>query len=306
VKTRLDGFFVFVKGFLMGICDLIPGISGGTMALITGIYERLINVVKSFTPQLFYSWLKILFKGDFKALYEDFRRVDLFFFLVLILGVFSAVFSLSRVITYLLNNHLVLTLSFFIGLIVASTLVIFNYTEKHGAFNISFSGIGFIVGLSLYFVIPIDVEVNILYLVLSGFIGVSAMFLPGISGSFILLILGSYDEVVAAVSALNFAILFPFFIGMVLGVLVFPKVIAFLFAKDKSKTLYFLLGLVIGSLSIPLRRTSEEFTGDFIGPIILFILGFIIVLLLNIFGLQKRAGIDESKLTIDQIDNENL
>jgi len=273
-----DKVFVFIKGFLMGICDLIPGISGGTIAFITGIYERLINAVKSFS-------FDTLRKREFK-------KLDLGFLIVLLLGIFSAILLGSRVVGFLLENYFVYTLSFFIGLILASSFIIFENIKNHKLKNVFFGVFGLVAGVLISFLVPVNVESPSLgHVFFGGFIGISAMFLPGISGAFILLIMGLYEFIIGVLHNIqgNFIFLLVFGLGAVLGALFISRLISSLFKKDKCKTLYFLLGLVIGCLSIPVRKIWLVGEFGLVNVFVIagyFVLGLIIVIIVNSMNKQ--------------------
>jgi len=267
----------------MGICDLIPGISGGTIAFITGIYERLINAVKGFSLQLITS---IGNKKEFKT---NLKKLDLGFLVTLLLGIFTALILGSGVMKYLLENYYAYTLSFFVGLIIASSFIIFENIKNHSAKNITLCILGFIVGILLAFVVPAGIEPTAGYIFLGGFIGISAMFLPGISGSFILLIMGLYEFMINVLHDIsnNLAPFLIFFIGAILGAMVISRIISFLFKKDKCKTLYFLLGLVIGALGIPIRKIIEISSFELSGISLmtfLFLIGIFLVLIVRKYG----------------------
>jgi len=255
----------------MGISDLIPGISGGTIAFITGIYERLINAVKGFSINTFIK--------------RDFKKLDLGFLFFLLLGIISAILIGSRGIKYLLENYLAYTLMFFIGLILASSFIIFEGIKNHKFKNIVFGLIGLVVGLSFGFLNPVVAEPSLIYIFFGGFVAISAMFLPGISGSFILLIMGLYEFIIGLLSDVigNFGYLFVFGIGMLFGAFFISRVISFLFRKDKCKTLYFLLGLVLGALAVPIQRVLESGVGFREIPILgfLFLGGVLVVLMVR-------------------------
>jgi len=280
---------LFLKGFLMGICDLIPGISGGTIAFITGIYTRLITAVKNISPKLFFDFFKCIInkkKSDLSELKEDIKKTDFIFLLILILGIATAFLAGSRVVKFLLDNYFVYTLSFFIGLVLASSKIIFNHIKNHSIKNRLFCIIGFIFGVLLAVLIPLTVSPSLYYVFFGGFLAISAMFLPGISGAFILLIMGLYEFMINVLHDIqgNLSYFLIFILGALLGVFVISRVISFLFKKDKCKTLYTLLGLVIGSLSIPLKKIAETavlYTSNIFIMICFMILGILSVVIIN-------------------------
>jgi len=243
----------------MGVCDLIPGISGGTIAFITGIYARLIDAVKGFSPKLIYDFLTYPINRKTDALKEDIKNLDLVFLLMLLLGIASAFLVGSRIIQFLLRDYFTYTLSFFIGLILASSRIIFNHIENHNLKNILFCVLGFILGLTSSILVPLSVTPSLRYVFLGGFFAVSAMFLPGISGAYILLILGLYEFMVNVLNDVlnNISYFLIFILGALLGAFSISRIISFLFKKNRCRTLYALLGLVIGALSTPLRKIIE-------------------------------------------------
>ncbi len=243
----------------MGVCDLIPGISGGTIAFITGIYTRLINAVKSFSPKLIYDIVTYPINRKSDRLKEDIKKLDLIFLLILMLGIMSAFLIGSRIIKFLLREYIAYTLSFFIGLILASSKTIFEHIENHNIKNILFCLLGLILGLLSSMLVPLIVEPSLGYVLLGGFCAVNAMFLPGISGAFILLIMGLYEFMVNVLNDIrnNISYFLVFIAGAILGAFTISRIISFLFKKNKCRTLYTLLGLVIGALATPVKKIIE-------------------------------------------------
>ncbi len=282
-KEKNQYLGVYLKGLLMGICDLIPGISGGTIAFITGIYERFINSVKNITPKNYFNLLISILKFNKKEIKDYMIKFDTIFLSVLFIGIITAIISGANLISYLLENHKTLLLSFFVGLILASSITIQKHIQNHNKKNILFGLIGFLFGFSLFFIVPQNIsEPSIFYLFIGGFIAICALFLPGISGSFILLIMGIYEYVINLVKNIteNFIYLIPFGLGAISGMYVISRIVSWLFKKDKSKTLYILLGIVLGTLIIPLNlayESSNYFSeiNILIGSILLFIIGFL-------------------------------
>lgn len=275
---------IFLKGVLMGLCDLIPGISGGTIAFITGIYERLISAISHITLQNKFLFWKSIFTKDKKTRNKIFKNLDIKFLGLLFGGIFTSIILGSHLISYLLENYYVYLLSFFIGLILVSSKIIYKSIKIHNIQNVSFAFIGFLGGFSLLFISPKEViDPSWMYVVLGGFLAIFALFLPGVSGSFVLLVMGLYEHIINSVK--NFIIgwktLLLFGIGAIFGVQVISKLIKYLFEKDKCKTLYVLLGIVLGSLIIPIMRINEKI----IEPSLLIFLGIIICFIFgSIFG----------------------
>ena len=284
---------LFLKGVLMGICDIIPGISGGTIAFITGIYARLINAVKGFSPKLVGDIFRYTIKRNkqgLSALKQDIKKLDLIFLITLGAGIATALLIGSRIITYLLEHHYVYTISFFIGLILASSKAIFDHIERHHTKNIMFGFLGLLIGILLSILIPAKITPNIAYIFVGGFLAISAMFLPGISGAFILLILGIYEFMLSVLhdilGKLHYFIAFT--IGAILGAFSISRAVSFLFKKDKCKTLYVLLGLVIGCLSIPLKNVCQNTTSWTISNIVVMLLFLILGILSTTIVTSKR------------------
>lgn len=265
-KDRTFFFYIFLKGMLMGICDIIPGISGGTIAFITGIYERLINAIRGLSLKMVIdfaranvNFLRRPTTDNFMNIADIIKGYDLIFLGILLGGITTSLLLTSRIMAFLLDNYFAYTISFFIGLIIASSKIIFDNIRDHKIENILFGIIGLLLGISLLMVTPLSITPNLPYLLICGLLGTSAMFLPGISGAFILLILGVYEFMVKALHnpIHNLLSISAFMIGVIIGAFLISRIISFLFKKDRCKTLYLLLGLVIGALSIPVRKVVE-------------------------------------------------
>lgn len=274
----------FLKGMLMGVCDTIPGISGGTIAFITGIYIRLINAIKSLTE---IENVKLILNFQIK---EFFRKIDIVFLIVLFLGVFFAIFSVANLVDFFLNNYLAYTLSFFVGLIIASSKIIYKEIGSHNLNNILVAIVTGLLGASFVFLSanPVN-DPSMILIIIGGFVAASAMFLPGISGSFILLIFGLYDFIISSVKNPfnNLDVIALLGVSAVIGAILISRVVDFLYKKDKCKTLYGLLGLVIGSLLVPIYRIIQDITlnlSSVSSVILLALIGYVIVeIFQNIF-----------------------
>ncbi|HOD13049.1 MAG TPA: DUF368 domain-containing protein [Candidatus Omnitrophota bacterium] len=232
---------LFLKGFCMGIADLIPGVSGGTIAFLVGIYEELIASVASFDGR----FAGHLFRGKIK---EAFAGTGWQFLAVLLAGILTAIFSLSKLLTWLLTHRTVYVHAFFFGLIVATVFVIAKKVEKKDfvkttVFLISACAMFFLVGM-----IPVKTPDAWWFLMISGGVAICAMILPGISGAFILLLLGKYEHIIAAVSERHFDILIFVAFGCLFGLIAFVRLLRWLLAHYYDLTLSVLAGLVLGSL----------------------------------------------------------
>ena len=213
MKNFFRYFAVAFKGACMGAADVIPGVSGGTIAFLMGIYQELVDSIKSISS----SNLKLLFKGK---IVEFWKAINGTFLVSLFLGILVSVFSLARLMKYLLEFHPIPLWSFFFGLILASAFVILKELGKWNLQNILALVAGVAAAAYICLVSPSQTTEEYWFIFLSGAIAICAMILPGISGSFILLLLGKYHFVMSAVTELNIPVLCLFGAGAVLGILV--------------------------------------------------------------------------------------
>lgn len=239
---QMQNLVVALKGFFMGAANVVPGVSGGTIALITGIYKEIIDAINSLMEKE--TW-KMLFKGDFKGFWQ---RVHGTFLLWLAIGVVLSVFSLAKLMTYVLEHYPVQTWAFFFGLIVASAILMFKDIKGWGIKEVLFTLGGVALGLLVCTLSPTETPDTWFYVFLCGAIAVCTMILPGISGSFILVILGKYDYIMQAVAYLDWGVLIVFALGCVAGILAFAKFLHWLLARFEKQTMLVLLGFVLGSL----------------------------------------------------------
>ena len=237
----------------MGAANVIPGVSGGTVAFITGIYERLINALKSFD----FESLKLFFGGNFSAFS---KQVDLNFLSILFLGVFVSILSLAKILELAFESYEVLTLSFFFGLIVASVLAVGRKIETLNFSSVMSFALGTAIAVSIAFLPPAQPNSSFIYLMLCGVAAVSSMILPGLSGSYVLLLMGNYVLVLRAVSSFDFSVLIPMVLGCVAGLVLLSRLLSYLFANYKDQTIGILTGFVFGSLLIiwPWKTTLTE------------------------------------------------
>ena len=234
-----------LKGLCMGSADVIPGVSGGTIALITGIYADLIGALRSIDVKVFKKLLALDIKGAV-------AKVHVRLLLALFFGIMVAILSLARLMNYLLHYYPVPTWSLFFGLIAASTLIV----GKHVSQWFGKAGISFVIGIGIATVIvnliPMHTPEDLWFIFFCGIVAICAMILPGISGAFILLILGKYEYVTAALKnpflPQNLIIILVFCIGCGIGLLGFSRVLNYLLQKFHNLTLAFLTGLIAGSL----------------------------------------------------------
>ncbi len=244
MKQSRNGFqylLLAVKGMLMGAADAVPGVSGGTIAFITGIYEELVHSLRSFDMAA----LRLLFTRGPAAAWQ---HVNGTFLLVLFSGILLSLLSLSRLVLFLLESHAPLLWSFFFGLIVASMWSLCRTVPKwHSSVLMSFAT-GALVAYTVTQVTPSALDATPLFVFFSGMIAICAMILPGISGSFILLLLGMYTPIMQAVIELQFLTLGLFGAGCVVGLLAFSRVLDWAFSHHRTTTLALLGGFMLGSL----------------------------------------------------------
>ena len=226
----------------MGAVDIIPGVSGGTIAFITGIYEELIKSLKSIDLQA----LKLLFTGKLRKFWAHINGT---FLLVLFLGIATSVFSLAKVIKFLLTEYPILLWGFFFGLIIASAFMIARTVEKWTIQTIVAITVGGIGAYLITILTPATTPETALFTFGAGMIAICAMILPGISGSFLLLMMKQYERIVDALTSFDLEVILTFSSGAVLGLILFSKVLAWLFKKFHDVTIALLTGIMFGSLN---------------------------------------------------------
>ena len=239
----MSWFGIYLRGVLMGAADIVPGVSGGTMAFITGIYDTLLSSIRSFDIAL----VKLLLRRDIGAAWT---HVNGAFLSALLLGIATSVFSLARVLSWVLVNYPVPLWAFFFGLILASAGVLLKQVEQWNASRISalVGGIAIAVGIALAPAIGLDVGLPAIFF--SGFLAICAMILPGISGSFILVLLGMYGTVLVAIKSFDIGFLVIFALGAGSGLLIFSRLLYWLLQRFHQATMALLTGFLFGSLAI--------------------------------------------------------
>ena len=243
MERRIKDYAVLtLKGMAMGAADVVPGVSGGTIAFIAGIYDELINSIKSINMHS----LKLLFTGKIAAFW---KAVNGNFLFALLLGIAISVFSLAKLITYLLLNEPVLVWSFFFGLVLASTWFVTKDIKGWNWKTVA----GFVGGAVIAYYItvatPAETSTNLMFIFLCGAIAICAMILPGISGSFILVLLGKYFYVMEAVKTLDLVVLGVFAFGAALGITSISRVLSYALKNFRNITLSVLSGFMLGSLN---------------------------------------------------------
>lgn len=317
-NNPLQHLYLFLKGIAMGAADVVPGVSGGTIAFISGIYEELVATIHNLNLKFFTIWNQKGFLTTWKA-------YNLKFLLILFSGILISIISLAKIIGWLLDNYPVLVWSFFFGLILAS---IFYVGKQIKPWNFKIIITLILAAFGSFFITlaePISSPDNNWFILFSGFIAIIAMILPGISGSFILLLLGSYEVIINTLNDLSTAIfsgnwdllwtsmikILLFIIGAIVGIKLFSGVLNWLFKHYKNITLGILTGFMIGALNkvwpwkkvLTWRLNSDEIKvplleesvlpGDFMGDpqvlsaLIAMIIGFLSIFILELLAQKK-------------------
>ena len=233
---------LYAKGLGVGAVDLVPGVSGGTIAFITGIYEELLNSLRSFTPKNF----KLFFLGKFKAFWE---AVNGNFLLVVALGIGTSIISLVKVVLYVIENHPIATWSFFFGLILISTFSILSTVRKFTIPLFVCFCIGAVAAYTITALSAAQTPNDLWFIFLCGALAVCALMLPGTSGSFVLLLMGKYQYILDALSNFKITILAVFAAGAVTGLLSFSHFLSWLLRRYHDVTIALLSGFLFGSLN---------------------------------------------------------
>lgn len=301
MNAMKEYFIYLLKGIAVGVANVIPGVSGGTIALITGIFERLINSLKSFGI----SAVKLLLSGQWKAFA---KKTDFYFLLSLLLGVFLAIVLLARLFDFLFQNYPVYIWSFFFGLILASVYFVGRTIEKWSVSTIITFILGTAIAITLTFMTPATQNDSFLYLVICGVVAVCSMILPGLSGSFVLILMGNYQLIaIDAINNRDIGVLIPVVLGAGFGLLAFSHLLSWVFKRFKDQTIAGLTGFILGSLGviwpwkdaiIQLFGEKEKVIGyDYRLPIVN--LEFVIAVVLIILGIVAIALMEKSAQEVD-------
>ena len=257
----MKNFLLLLKGFLIGVANVIPGVSGGTFALLLGVFHRLMDALGSITPRTFrlfflfpFRFLSPSYREELK---QEWQRIQGNFLLLLGIGALLSILTSSWLISYLLKHHPRETLAFFLGLILPSLYIPYKMIQKKHPFHLFhlLFGITLPVGISLFLTRTTATSPHPLWVFLCGALAISAMILPGLSGSFVLLLLGQYQNVIEAIKKLqrhptdlaNLLFLTSFALGCLVGLLLFARLLKYLLHRFPSATLFFLIGLILGS-----------------------------------------------------------
>lgn len=300
---------VYLSGVLMGAADVVPGVSGGTIAFILGVYERLINALSGVNK----TSLTMLIKGDFKGLWKHF---DGTFLLFLGAGIVTSIFLLAGLITHLLAVYPSYLWSFFFGLILASAYFLINQITGFSWRHFAGLAVGVAIGASLSLLVPTQVNTSYVMVFFSGMIAICAMILPGISGSFLLLMLGMYGFILSAIKSFDVVVILVFAAGALIGLLTFSKILHYLLNHVRSMTLSFLTGVMLGALVkvwpwkvtdkwsvigdkklpleehlvLPWNLSDFYWPTDFLLPLVFVFIGFMSVILISYIILRNSTN----------------
>ena len=249
-----DYLIIALKGMGMGAADVVPGVSGGTIAFITGIYQELINSIKSVNMKS----LKLLLQLKIK---DFWTAVNGTFLLSLFIGIGISVLSLAKILKHLLENQPILIWSFFFGLIVASAIFVGKNIKRWSVGKVISLLIGAVIAYLITIISPAEANTSYWFIFVSGAIAICAMILPGISGSFILVLLGMYKFILQSVSDLKLAVIAVFMGGAAIGIVAFSNILSWLLKKYYELTIAMLAGFMIGSLNKvwPWKEVVETF-----------------------------------------------
>ena len=231
-----------LKGCAMGMADVVPGVSGGTIAFISGIYEELLDSIRKVDATA----LKLLLKGRFA---DFWRHINGRFLLPVLAGIAVAIFSLARLMTYLLENHPIAIWSFFFGLIVASVILVARQVGRWNGQTVLSFAVGAAAAWWITVATPAETPETWWFILLSGAIAICAMILPGISGAFVLLLLGKYKFIMQAVADLNIPVMAIFVVGAAAGIIAFSHLLSWLLKHRHDLTVALLMGFMVGSLN---------------------------------------------------------
>jgi putative membrane protein len=306
-----DHLLLYSKGLAMGAADVVPGVSGGTIAFITGIYEELIHSIKVISQ----SAQKDLVKG---RIGDFFKSINWVFLIPLLAGVGTSIILLSKLVLYLLEFHPIPVWSFFFGLIIASTIVVYRKIKTHNLWVILSALIGVVIAYWITIVSPTETRNDLWFIFICGAVAICAMILPGISGSFILLLMGKYEYILSSLQELKFGIILTFMAGCVIGLSAFARFLDWLLARYHDLTVALLAGFMVGSLNKvwPWKEVVQTMTNskgeikvvqdrnvlpsdytaitghdaDVTVAVLLALFGFVLVLLIEKYGNHEEAG----------------
>ena len=244
---------IFLKGVAMGAANVIPGVSGGTIALITGIYERLINAIKSFDMGA----IKLLLSGKLKDFWQ---YIDGSFVLAIFLGIGISIVSLAKLLEYLLETQETYTMAFFFGLILLSIYFVGKTVNKWDFSSVFMLLLGTAIAIGIALLAPAGEDNSFFYVFLCGIVAICSMILPGLSGSFVLIIMGNYALILRSIGEADMGILLPLALGCAAGLIAFSHLLSWIFKNYHDQTIALMTGFILGSLAIiwPWKNTLTE------------------------------------------------
>lgn len=275
---------LLLKGIAMGLGDSVPGISGGTIAVITKIYDQLVFSIRAVDLRA----CGLLFSGEFKLLWQ---YVNGTFLLILALGILSGLLISANTVLYLLENYFPPLMAFFIGMVLASSSLLRHEFSLTVWQNILALCLGFLLAVSIGFITPRSAELSLIYVFFSGAIAISAMILPGLSGAFILLLLGVYEFILAALLEFNLPYILVFMFGCAVGLIAFSRVLSWMLRDHHQLSYGFITGMLLGSVSALWPWSEGEGGYPMLVPSLLcLVIGVAVVVLLHVIFARQPSG----------------
>ncbi len=283
LQTPRGKFMLFLKGVAMGLGDSVPGISGGTIAVITKIYDQLVFSIRAVDLRA----CALLFTGQFKTFWQHINGT---FLLILALGILSGLLISANTVLFLLENYFAPLMAFFIGMVLASTALLRHEFSLGAWQNILALILGFLLATSIGFITPHSAELSLIYVFFSGAIAISAMILPGLSGAFILLLLGVYEFILGALLGFDLPYILVFILGCAAGLLAFSRVLSWMLCDHHQLSYGFITGMLLGSVSAlwPWQEADEGYT-MLLPALVCLVLGVAVVVLLQMIFSTKPA-----------------
>jgi putative membrane protein len=281
--TPRGKLLLFLKGVAMGLGDSVPGISGGTIAVITKIYDQLVYSIRAVDLRA----AGLLFTGQFRSVWQHINGT---FLSILVLGILSGLLISANTVLFLLENYFPPLMAFFIGMVLASTVLLRHEFSLAAWQNLLALCIGLLLAVSIGFITPRDAELSLLYVFFSGAIAISAMILPGLSGAFILLLLGVYEFILGALLGFDLPYILVFVLGCAAGLIAFSRVLSWMLREHHQLSYGFITGMLLGSVSAlwPWQQTEGEY--EMLLPALLcLVFGVAVVVLLQMIFSNKPA-----------------
>ena len=287
MATRRSKVMLFLKGVAMGLGDSVPGISGGTIAVITKIYDQLVFSIRAVDLRA----CRFFFTGQFKAFWQHINGT---FLLILALGILCGLLISANTMLFLLENYFVPLMAFFIGMVLASSALLRNEFSLRTWQNILALFLGFLLAMSIGFITPRSAELSHIYVFFSGAIAISAMILPGLSGAFILLLLGVYEFILGALLGFDLPYILAFMLGCGVGLLAFSRVLSWLLRAHHELSYGFITGMLLGSISAlwPWQQAQAEVGEGYtmlLPALVCLVLGVVVVVLLQVVFATKPS-----------------